>query len=614
MAEIFKTPITWGEYCDLNLNCTLLDKVATRKPTNAERGKYFLDGSYTGFFKENYCDVSNSTSCVGHFVDVYCLWTTLAESQFYWHNISLVSGGHIEPNNGYSNEELVEIVFAANATRSDVLFYWFEPDLFVASFDGTPMEFQRVKLPSPSLECMQYRDENRKYWSEIQCSAGTPDKRRIPAAGSCDYPSRELEFVFSKGLDITTQLSREHFLLKNPALDFLQSFQLRALSMVYLMRNIFSKSLGEFKYIPGGDHENMGYASRRAVCEWVYDNIDGLVHNIPDEYPRFFKENVWSNPLRQLALSIGILTIALVAVTAIFTLKLKIKETIQLLGVNGWIWILLGFTLIGVSSLLLVNDYCALSLWFLVLGNTLELTPVLIKVWTINKMFRYTRAHQRANVRPEHLDAILLGALLVACTIMVVGEVFDPYTKELRPVLAPNDLHTVLVRRVHISKYGITVTSHTVVWFLMLFLATVFTFQSRPVFEEFNESKGLAFLIYSHFAFLLLRILFETIAKRWKSNTFSVNINLLHSLLLSLDTIFALVFYFGQKFLVALKPHKNVNVSKSKSAFESAKEREQAKEHTDGDESKTLKAEKQFSIHLKEMTPISVISEWGPQQ
>ena len=121
MAEIFKTPITWGEYCDLNLNCTLLDKVATRKPTNAERGKYFLDGSYTGFFKENYCDVGNSTSCVGHFVDVYCLWTTLAESQFYWHNISLVSGGHIEPNNGYSNEELVEIVFAANATRSDVV-------------------------------------------------------------------------------------------------------------------------------------------------------------------------------------------------------------------------------------------------------------------------------------------------------------------------------------------------------------------------------------------------------------------------------------------------------------------------------------------------------------
>lgn len=123
LSDVFKTPITWGEYCDA-VNCTNLgDGVATRPPSDTgERNKYFLDGSYTGFFKDNQCDHNDMTACSGHFVDVdSCMWGTFAQNQFYWHNISLASSGPKKPNSGYSIEQVIEIVFAANATRSDVV-------------------------------------------------------------------------------------------------------------------------------------------------------------------------------------------------------------------------------------------------------------------------------------------------------------------------------------------------------------------------------------------------------------------------------------------------------------------------------------------------------------
>lgn len=125
LAEIFKTPITWGDYCDTYtsdcLNNDENEVVATRPPSSAkERDRYFVEGSYTGFFKDNGCNDS-FTNCTGRFVDTHCSWTTYAESQFHWQNISLASDGPNEPNNGYSNAQLVEIIFAANATKSDVV-------------------------------------------------------------------------------------------------------------------------------------------------------------------------------------------------------------------------------------------------------------------------------------------------------------------------------------------------------------------------------------------------------------------------------------------------------------------------------------------------------------
>ena len=64
------------------------------------------------------------SDCVGHVVAPPCTWSTYVESQMYWNNISVASGGDLVPNNGYTIPQMIEIYNAANATKSDVLIWW----------------------------------------------------------------------------------------------------------------------------------------------------------------------------------------------------------------------------------------------------------------------------------------------------------------------------------------------------------------------------------------------------------------------------------------------------------------------------------------------------------
>ena len=157
--------------------------------------------------------------------------------------------------------------------------------------------------------------------------------------------------AISKGLDKLTnhatessnsKLLQSSELMRNPSLDFLNSFQLSALSMNNLMKKIFTNPEEEFQYRVSGVQEKMGSVYRRAVCEWVYDNIVDLVDKVPNQFPRSFKKREPSKPMKKAALSLGIFTIMLVAAIAVLTLKWKIKETIKLLAMDCWIWILIG--------------------------------------------------------------------------------------------------------------------------------------------------------------------------------------------------------------------------------------------------------------------------------
>ena len=73
LAEIFKRPTTFGDYCDHVADCSNgEDEAAARAPVDAsERGRYFIEGVYTGHFR--YTEANNCTlhpdSCTGHIVD-----------------------------------------------------------------------------------------------------------------------------------------------------------------------------------------------------------------------------------------------------------------------------------------------------------------------------------------------------------------------------------------------------------------------------------------------------------------------------------------------------------------------------------------------------------------
>ena len=81
---------------------------------------------------------------------------------------------------------------------------------------------------------------------------------------------------------------------------------------------------------------------------------------------------------------------------------------------------------------------------------------------------------------------------------------------------------------------------------MLLLAATILTYQSRDVIEEINESSFLAFMVYSHFVFLVLRLLvFVLMLQVMIPMALALRIV---SLLVSMDTLVAILIYFGPKF------------------------------------------------------------------
>ena len=79
LAETFKRPTTWHDYCmEVSVNnCTVDDGVAKRAPqTDGEKQSMFQEGDYIGHFRmtdENNCTLNNNT-CTGHIADWPCGW------------------------------------------------------------------------------------------------------------------------------------------------------------------------------------------------------------------------------------------------------------------------------------------------------------------------------------------------------------------------------------------------------------------------------------------------------------------------------------------------------------------------------------------------------------
>lgn len=144
LADRFKRPITFKVYCSLisATNCSVPDASVTRPPVKdgSEDGKYFLLGVYTGYFhatEENDC--IKNPNCTGHYADYPCGWTSYFLQQSRHLNIALK--GVI-----YNYNELVEIWFAANATKSDLIGLWWQPDATYSNLAGADGEMMEVSV------------------------------------------------------------------------------------------------------------------------------------------------------------------------------------------------------------------------------------------------------------------------------------------------------------------------------------------------------------------------------------------------------------------------------------------------------------------------------------
>lgn len=164
LAETFKRPTTWGEYCSLVsvTRCQSPDGVAERAPaTDDERNRLHVPGLYIGHFREteeNDCQ-KWPQNCTGHIADFPCGWLSNIEQQTHHLDIALKSSGPDVGAGGWSYSSLLEMWAAANATKSDIMMQWWSPDTLYQKYLNTEAEMQIVTLPPPTQKCVQARIE-----------------------------------------------------------------------------------------------------------------------------------------------------------------------------------------------------------------------------------------------------------------------------------------------------------------------------------------------------------------------------------------------------------------------------------------------------------------------
>ena len=151
LADRFLRPTTWVDYCTQvsSNNCTSDDGVAKGAPRNeAENSRYFVEGIYTGHFRKtekNDCE-NNPTNCTGHIADYPCGWSSNVQAVARWNGIAVESDGTEVGSKGYTYSQMIDILKASNATKSDLLILWWSPDLDYNRYLGTESELIKVSL------------------------------------------------------------------------------------------------------------------------------------------------------------------------------------------------------------------------------------------------------------------------------------------------------------------------------------------------------------------------------------------------------------------------------------------------------------------------------------
>ncbi|GFH47769.1 hypothetical protein CTEN210_04244 [Chaetoceros tenuissimus] len=554
LADRFKTPTTFGEYCEdiSSSNCTS-DLFAKRPPIDEEeKSKYFIENVYSGFFRTTFDnDCSVNENCVGHFVNAPCSWTTFADSQFYWNNITLASAGPLEPNNGYSYGDMIQIIMAANATKSDIIFWWWQPDILPQEFENTDMEFVRVTLPRSTEECVEYRASG----ALDKCSTDVWERRGDPI-GACDYKIGGLKKIMSKGLQLSTYSTNE--VERSPALEVLKNVELPELALDEIFQKWFALGI-----------DRMGYDGREAVCDWVYEHAEYFNRFIPHSYPREVSDREFT-VLFRFALAFGVIAFVVLLATAGLTWYWRKEQVMRYAQVDVLCWYVLGRTVVNVAAISNVVEKnevsCVLQDWGVMLGITMELVPLLTKVSAINKITTASMHFQRVNVNTRRLKITLVAVLSGVLLYLIIWTVVDRPTPI--PFYNHDDVHSTDFNDDKNAQIGIiqaifvkrdcACESKSQIWKLLRFAwefglllsATVLAVQSRDVISELNESKYLIFVIYGHFLFLIMRlVLYVT----FLSNSLVPGIfQGVTSIVLSVDSICAICIYFIPKFWAIL--------------------------------------------------------------
>jgi len=545
LAATFQRPTAWKDYCEQvsEDNCTTPDDTAQRYPSEeGEEPRMFVPDLYTGHFR--YTEKNNCTmwptNCTGHVANYPCGWSSRMESSVYHLNMALdPSNGPDGSPSGYSTSQLKEMWHAANATRSNLMMMWWTPEPLYQQYLGTDAEMQHVMLKPPSMACSEavpYVDES--------CEANLTSRVGPPEA-ACGNPVEPLTKMIvgnlykvlhsPKGGDTTASEATV-----NPAYNMLRRFQITEVQL----GDIFD--LWESEPTP-----------RDGVCKWAADNLDFLMSVIPDSYPRITQEEERS-VFGVAMMTLGSLATLVTLTTACAVYMNRKRPSIQAAQLDFLYILLSGSFLIGVGAILssvpASDGSCTSYSWFIQIGYTLELVPLIIKVAAINRMMEAARRMRRVEI---HRNSLYIGVASITVLVAVylsVWTILDPSQRTAEYELT--DSSTEVGERIvavyyYCSSDSLTWEYVAAGWNLVLLLgATVLAFQTRNIIKTYNESRTLGVLIYSHFLFVILRCCTFLLSGHLNG----ITLGHIRTLLFSVDQIAACLIYFLPKLIAKEEP------------------------------------------------------------
>jgi hypothetical protein len=534
LADMFLRPTSWKDYCeqvspDL---CESDDGVAIRAPLDeSEKSRFFVQDLYTGHFRktdENDC-VTNPKNCTGHIGDYPCGWLTRVEGQCHHLGIPLRSSGDIHPagRRGYSYARLVEMWQAANATKSNLMMMWWTPESLYQTFAGTDAAFQKVLMPPPTQECIDNRALHAECSDILEERVGAPE-------GTCGEASIPLEKHISESLFDAIYDSSIPEALRNPGHTVLSQFSITALQLDEMFAILKAKG-----------------SMREAMCDWASENMDYLETLVPREYPRVQKGNEDNGTLLYASTFLGGLATFVVLVIA-WRVHIKREKRALRLAQLDFLWMLLfGLFLISVGAIVQginpTNSTCVASRWLVNLGRTMELVPLILKVGAINLLMNAANSFKRVNVDRKDLFRGVAVVGVIVVIFLITWTVLDPPRKVPEYSLSgvTREDGTNGVDKTYYCSSESEVWGYIAVGWnsLLLFCAMVLAFQTRKIQKDFNESQTLAIMIYSHFVFVIMRIVTFALS----GNISNSLLNRFQSMLFSADTLVTIAVYFVPK-------------------------------------------------------------------
>ena len=334
---------------------------------------------------------------------------------------------------------------------------------------------------------------------------------------------------------------------RSPGYQFVRSVQISDIDSQGIMVDWASRGVDKW-----------GYDPREAACTWVANNLDSGVNLrrfIPKGYPRQVNKLArYKTGLHYFASVFGavgaFIAVAAGALTYHFRLKKQIKYAQEF-----FLYLLsLGFFLVCIGSIIYPlfpsAGTCVAKWWFVVIGFTFALVPLLLKITAINKLMNDAKKMRRTKVSKEIVYKKVAVVVFLVVIYLSVWTGVDPPVPKTELVLSDESSNIVVEEVLCASEYAAWEVI-AFVWEASLICSSVaVAVLSRNINQAFNELLTVGNLTYTLFIFLAARCTVFFVPDELVQPSTKIAVT---SILLTSESLMGIGIYFCTKFLSIYK-------------------------------------------------------------